>query len=221
MSKRRRVRCTKCKRKRYCVPCLTNWYPHLIEDEIATACPVCCDNCNCIACLRSSTLSKVSSPPFYINYSCDIFRILHLKCDHVVHYRQLSAWWKRRENKIKNEPPAVAQPEICEWSRSGWHAYSDGSIPCPKANNDCDHGFLELRSIHGPNCISELVRIAKELEETLNLQDAQEALDSRCFCLKPVKNADDIHNNIRKAAFREDSSDNFLYCPRAYTVLGL
>ncbi|PNX84388.1 transcription factor jumonji (JmjC) domain protein, partial [Trifolium pratense] len=33
-------------------------YPHLKEDEIATACPVCCDNCNCKACLRSSTFIK-------------------------------------------------------------------------------------------------------------------------------------------------------------------
>jgi lysine-specific demethylase 3 len=109
----------------------------------------------------------------------------------------------------------AAQPEIREWSRSGWHAYSDGSILCPKANNDCDHGVLELRSILGPNFISDLVCKAKELEETLNLQDAEEALDSRCSCLKPVCNANDIHNKIRKAASREDSSDNFLYCPRA------
>jgi lysine-specific demethylase 3 len=33
--------------------------------------------------------------------------------------------------------------------------------------------------------------------------------------LKPVWNANDIQNKIRKAASREDSSDNFLYCPRA------
>ncbi|CAJ2651335.1 unnamed protein product [Trifolium pratense] len=76
-----------------------------------------------------------------------------------------------------------------------------------QANNDCDHGFLQLRSILGPNCISELLCKANELEETLNLQDAQENLDSRCSCLKP--------GNRRKAATREDSSDNFLYSPRA------
>ncbi|WJX21577.1 hypothetical protein P8452_10988 [Trifolium repens] len=56
--KGRVVRCTKCKRKRYCVCCINNWYPHLKEDEIAKACPVCCGNCNCKACLRSTTLIK-------------------------------------------------------------------------------------------------------------------------------------------------------------------
>jgi hypothetical protein len=36
--------------------------------------------------------------------------------------------------------------------------------------------------------------------------------------LKLVRNADDINNNTRKAAFREDSDDNFLFCPRAVDV---
>ncbi|CAJ2661524.1 unnamed protein product [Trifolium pratense] len=121
-----------------------------------------------------------------------------------------------KEETIKKiEPRSAAQPEIREWSRSGWHACRDGSIPCPKSINDCDHGFLEPRSILGPNCISELVCKAKELEETLNFVDAEQTLDSRCSCLKPVRNADGIHNNTRKASSHEDSSDNFLYCPRA------
>ncbi|XP_050363584.1 lysine-specific demethylase JMJ25-like [Argentina anserina] len=46
------VRCKKCKTKRYCVPCIENWYPHTSQDAIAEACPVCCGNCNCKACLR-------------------------------------------------------------------------------------------------------------------------------------------------------------------------
>jgi lysine-specific demethylase 3 len=33
--------------------------------------------------------------------------------------------------------------------------------------------------------------------------------------LKSVRNADDIHNNTREAAFREDTSGNTLYSPRA------
>ncbi|CAJ2630941.1 unnamed protein product [Trifolium pratense] len=305
------VRCTKCKRKRYCVPCLTNWYPQLKEDEIAKACPVCRDNCNCIACLRSTKLIKAikrSNPQTNIEIDDEVelskymlkellpyvrqldeeqmaekeieakrqgmniagLSLSELKievadcpknervyCDNcktsIFDYHRsctkcpfdicLSCCCELRGGKLlggadpiefefsfrghdylhggkeekikKDEPCDAAQPEIREWSRSGWHAYSDGSIPCPKANNDCHHGFLELRSILGPNFISKLVCKAKELEETLNLQDAQEILDSRCSCLKPVKNADDIHNNRRKAASREDSSDNFLYCPRA------
>ncbi|KAL6520030.1 hypothetical protein OROHE_017173 [Orobanche hederae] len=50
--KGRVVRCTKCRRKRYCVPCMTRWYPQLPEEAFAEACPVCCNNCNCKDCLR-------------------------------------------------------------------------------------------------------------------------------------------------------------------------
>nr|POF26775.1 lysine-specific demethylase jmj25 [Quercus suber] len=50
--KGRVIQCKNCKRKRYCKPCLDNWYPNIEEDYIAEACPVCRGNCNCKACLR-------------------------------------------------------------------------------------------------------------------------------------------------------------------------
>ncbi|KAI4311393.1 hypothetical protein MLD38_036295 [Melastoma candidum] len=50
--KGRVVRCMKCGKKRFCIPCIETWYPHLTEDSIATACPFCCKNCNCKSCLR-------------------------------------------------------------------------------------------------------------------------------------------------------------------------
>jgi lysine-specific demethylase 3 len=95
------------------------------------------------------------------------------------------------------------------------YADSEGNIPCPKANNKCDHGYLELRSIFQPNRISELVRKAKELAETIKLQEEEEPFDNRCSCLKSVRDTEDIHINTREAAFCEDSSRNILYCPRA------
>jgi len=97
--KGRVVRCTKCKRKRFCVFCINNWYvsiyvsttssftnvqiinilflllryPHLKEDQIAEACPVCCGNCNCKGCLSSRKLIDVctltSSTPFTYIFS--------------------------------------------------------------------------------------------------------------------------------------------------------
>ncbi|KAM7263505.1 hypothetical protein ACFE04_001188 [Oxalis oulophora] len=50
--KGRVVRCINCGTKRFCIPCLTTWYPHMTEDEIAECCPVCLENCNCKRCLR-------------------------------------------------------------------------------------------------------------------------------------------------------------------------
>ncbi|KAI5401755.1 lysine-specific demethylase JMJ26 [Lathyrus oleraceus] len=303
--KGRVVRCTKCKRKRFCIPCITNWYPNWEEDEIAEKCPVCCGNCNCKACLRSCVLVNAIKkktetnkdhevgPSKYMlkellphlirldeeqmtekeieakrqglplselkikvaDYSkdervyCDncktsifdyhrsctkcSFDICLLCCcelrggkllggddpiefEFIFRGRDYLHGEKEESQERIKVPRSAAQPEIREWSKSGWHTDTDGSIPCPKTNNDCDHGFLELRSILQPNCISELVCKAKKLvEEAMELQDAEETLDNRCSCLKPVRNSDNIHKNTRKAAFREESSDNFLYCPRA------
>ncbi|XP_062027619.1 uncharacterized protein LOC133743641 isoform X1 [Rosa rugosa] len=50
--KGRVVWCTRCARKRYCIPCIQRWYPNTSEEAIAKACPVCRGNCNCTACLR-------------------------------------------------------------------------------------------------------------------------------------------------------------------------
>lgn len=50
--KGRTVPCNTCKRKRYCIPCITTWYPDKTEEYFAEACPICRGNCNCKACLR-------------------------------------------------------------------------------------------------------------------------------------------------------------------------
>ncbi|KEH17360.1 transcription factor jumonji (jmjC) domain protein [Medicago truncatula] len=116
---------------------------------------------------------------------------------------------------LEIESHAATKPEIQEWSKSGWHAGSDGSIRCPKPNNECDHGLLELRRMFPPNCISEVVCKAEQLKQTVELEDKEETLDNGCSCFKPVKKEDDIPNDREKVAFREDSPENFLYCPRA------
>ncbi|XP_059292854.1 lysine-specific demethylase JMJ29-like isoform X9 [Lycium ferocissimum] len=52
------VCCSKCKTKRYCLPCITRWYPGMPEEAILKACPVCRNLCNCTACLRLDGLAK-------------------------------------------------------------------------------------------------------------------------------------------------------------------
>ncbi|XP_042027372.1 lysine-specific demethylase JMJ25-like [Salvia splendens] len=46
------VWCTKCWRKRYCLICISRWYPKMQKEDFAEACPVCRNNCNCKDCLR-------------------------------------------------------------------------------------------------------------------------------------------------------------------------
>ncbi|KAJ7523364.1 hypothetical protein O6H91_18G048900 [Diphasiastrum complanatum] len=52
------VFCSKCNRRRYCLCCLTRWYPDLSEQEIKKACPFCRGRCVCKSCLRLKRHTK-------------------------------------------------------------------------------------------------------------------------------------------------------------------
>ncbi|RHN41281.1 hypothetical protein MtrunA17_Chr8g0364421 [Medicago truncatula] len=88
------------------------------------------------------------------------------------------------------------KPEISELSRSGWHADSYGRIPCPKGSTECDHGFLELRSLKPKNYITELVSEAGKLAEKYQFLFAKEPI---CPCLKLAR----------------DSNNNYIFSPKA------
>jgi len=111
----------------------------------------------------------------------------------------------------RTEPNDVAKPVVREWSRSGWHAESNGSIPCPKVSDECNHDFLELRSVLGQHFITDLLCKANELAQTYELGIP----DNFCSCSRPDRNTDVRYDGMRKAASRADSSDNYLYCPKA------
>ncbi|XP_074303473.1 lysine-specific demethylase JMJ27-like isoform X2 [Silene latifolia] len=71
------VRCTKCKTKRFCHPCIANWYPRMTHDQIAEACPFCHHNCNCKACLRmEGPVKQMMKDDFEV---CDEEKIEHFK----------------------------------------------------------------------------------------------------------------------------------------------
>ncbi|XP_057961543.1 lysine-specific demethylase JMJ26 isoform X2 [Malania oleifera] len=54
------VPCTNCRQKFYCIRCIKQWYPDMLEEEIAKQCPFCRGNCNCNECLHSSSIVKTS-----------------------------------------------------------------------------------------------------------------------------------------------------------------
>ncbi|XP_047152289.1 lysine-specific demethylase JMJ25-like [Vigna umbellata] len=116
-------------------------------------------------------------------------------------------------NKRVNETESndVAEPVVREWSRFGWHAESNGRIPCPKVSDECNHGFLELRTMLGQNFITDLLCKANELAQRHELG----TLDNFCTCSRLDRKTDVRYHGMRKAASRAYSSDNYLYCPRA------
>ncbi|CAH1427083.1 unnamed protein product [Lactuca virosa] len=87
--KRRVVRCQRCTRRRYCVPCIKKWYPNMTEEMFAECCPVCQGNCNSIKCLRNvnnKVKEKIDFKPNddqKVRYSIYILHVLFPFLKHV------------------------------------------------------------------------------------------------------------------------------------------
>jgi hypothetical protein len=91
-----------------------------------------------------------------------------------------------------------------------WVPRSDGQIPCPpKQHGGCGSSVLELQSLLRKNFVSEL------LQKTTKIASAEEDdITSKCEC----SCRSDIQNS-RKAANREHTGDNYVYCPQGREVM--
>ncbi|KAK4594433.1 hypothetical protein RGQ29_018210 [Quercus rubra] len=320
--KGRVVRCKKCKRKRYCKPCLDNWYPNIEEDYIAEACPVCRGNCNCKACLRLDVPVKnlknleldISEDEEFEHYKymlqvllpflqqineeqmveknleakrqglllpdlkiekadcpvdervyCDICRTsifdFHRSCPRcsfdlcltccreirdghlqggeeevVIEYidRGFDYLHGGEGEKVKLPTETSSMDDIK--SKSEWKANDDSTIPCPPEDmGGCGLGILELKCMFSDSStekkkklkkkpvfseipVSELVRKAEEIAKTYNLMDVAAARSQFCPCFNSVGEVDLSNNKLRKAASREGSHDNYLYCLGAQDI---
>lgn len=88
---------------------------------------------------------------------------------------------------------------------STWAVKNDGNIPCPpKELGGCGTTNLVLRRIFGANWVERLIGRVENF--TSNYQLPNIDFSQKCSaCL----------TEVRRAAFRENSEDNFLYCPNA------
>ncbi|KAG6735723.1 hypothetical protein POTOM_061626 [Populus tomentosa] len=97
-----------------------------------------------------------------------------------------------------------------------WRAESDGRIPCPpKELGGCGTEMLNLRRIFDANFVEEMIKSSEEL--TLNYQSPDIRLCEECYLCHPTSSTENGSKDfaVRKAAYRENSDDNFLYCPNA------
>ncbi|XP_030506640.2 lysine-specific demethylase JMJ26 isoform X1 [Cannabis sativa] len=303
--KGRVVRCKQCERKRFCIPCIQNWYPNTPEEDIAESCPVCRENCNCKSCLRLDVpLKKLTKKEVNVSNDDEIeysrYLLQHiipfmrrLNAEQVIE-RELEA--KRQVlagiavSELKIQEAGCSQKErvycnncrtsivdfhrscprcsydlcliCCREIRDGhlrgggedavfqfinrgleylhggkpnkpqvtifsdsvrptseWKANDDGGIPCPpKDMHGCSDGLLELRCIFSENFVSDLVKKGEEMAETYNLIDMSEIPGQQCLC-SSSRDVSQLNNGtVRKAASREDSDDNYLYCPTAIEI---
>lgn len=95
-----------------------------------------------------------------------------------------------------------------------WRANADGSIPCPpKERGGCGIEILALRRNFKTNWVGKLLTNAEELTSKCQFPDGDSSVRCSSCCLTPGD--DNKSCEVRQAAFRESSHDNFLYCPDA------
>ncbi|KAL6550160.1 hypothetical protein OROMI_020648 [Orobanche minor] len=312
--KGRVVRCTKCKTKRYCEPCMKTWYPKMSEEAFAEACPVCRKNCNCKACLRMEAPLDVCTQiqekananirdDERVQYSKYIIKVLlpflekinaeqmmereveakiqgvsvsnvkvqkaacdldeRIYCDNCqtsiadyhrscplffydlclgccgelrdgnlqggekgkpfqyVDYGQayLHGGQKQTASRTRQTLPIEVNAEENIFSTSEWTSKENGAIPCPPNDKGgCGEAVLELKRLLNELTVSKLLVEAKQVFDQQNLECAPDCFETSCSCSKLMCQDNNISKKLCKAASREESYDNSLYCPTALDI---
>lgn len=131
----------------------------------------------------------------------------------VVQYISQGLDYMHGEKEEIVEKSAEVQPKDHVRTGSEWKANEDGSISC-----HCGNGILVLKCIFPENEISDLVDKAEKIAKTCELLDVGTTSLRGCPCFDSNGNVDLSNPNLLKAASREDSYDNYLYCPWAKDI---
>ncbi|KAL7601244.1 hypothetical protein Lser_V15G23169 [Lactuca serriola] len=114
---------------------------------------------------------------------------------------------------------AAEDPAPKEKQTHDWKSLDDGRIPCPpESMGGCGGGILELMHVKPLDTVSRLLNEAQELLKMHKPEDMREILEQHCSCSDFVKESNGCDQQLRKAASRENSNDNYLYCPRAINI---
>nr|KAJ0207318.1 hypothetical protein LSAT_V11C500254210 [Lactuca sativa] len=271
--KGRVVRCQKCTTKRYCVPCMTTWYPNMTEKMFAERCPVCCDNCNCKRCLRDvhpKVKEKIDFKPNNVQrvrYSVYILHVLFpfLKRLNKEFMKERAMESKIQVTAVKHQFLTCIEAALLVNMTSAFNVagncematfketrknlslnlkiqvlitYMGGRMSMMSVSKTGKQGIqpVMLRMLHQRKSkvmngslwmMAEFLVLQKVwavvlLEKTQKLlkmhklkEDMREMPEEWCSCSDFINKSD---GQLRKAASREDSNDNYLYCPRAIDI---
>ncbi|XP_022892245.1 lysine-specific demethylase JMJ25-like isoform X1 [Olea europaea var. sylvestris] len=113
------------------------------------------------------------------------------------------------KNRTSNFHPELKCP-------SEWNSKENGVIPCPPEDKGgCGQGVLGLKRLLPPNWIAELVVKAEEIINKYRVGDVPEDSGQWHSYSRFTWKNNVGSRNLRKAASRENSNDNYLYCPTA------
>ncbi|XP_009765347.1 lysine-specific demethylase JMJ27-like [Nicotiana sylvestris] len=99
-----------------------------------------------------------------------------------------------------------------------WKSNEAGSIPCPPENfGGFGKGILELKRLRSKSkySVSELLTKAEDIVKRCELEHMPAIPEGSCLCINLVAENDMQKSKLRKASSRDDSDDNYLYCPAA------
>ncbi|KAJ6833654.1 lysine-specific demethylase JMJ25-like isoform X1 [Iris pallida] len=188
--KGRVVHCSNCKGKRYCVPCMTRWYPLLTESDFAKKCPFCCHNCNCKSCLRITDIPK----PEKKIQADDRLRY----CRYVIHFLLplLKKLWydQSKEKKLEAHIQGLKLSEL-----------KLPQLDCGKDERMyCDRCKTSIVDFHRscPSCSFDLC-----LNCCKDIRDGCEPSDSRTIVVQYRNRGQDYMHNGDAAEFEDDDDD--------------
>ncbi|XP_052622584.1 lysine-specific demethylase JMJ26 [Lactuca sativa] len=159
-----------------------------------------------------------------IHYNCcktSIFD-LHRSCPSCHYNLCLQCCWELRDGNPQGNKEetcyvekAVEDPAPKEKQTHDWNSLVDGRILCPpKSMGGCGRGILELMHIKSLDSVLELLEKAQKLLNMHKLEeDMRDMPEKWCTC-----SLDGGDQQLRKAASRENSRDNYLYCPRVIDI---
>ncbi|KAF9596149.1 hypothetical protein IFM89_007467 [Coptis chinensis] len=102
--------------------------------------------------------------------------------------------------------------------KSEWKVEGNGRISCPQKEIGGCSGFLELKCLFPENWVSEMKTRAEEIAARHKPLTDHGTSTRWCTCFNSVGEIDWGNKNLIKAACREYSNDNYLYCQSAKDI---
>ncbi|XP_052195517.1 lysine-specific demethylase JMJ27-like isoform X2 [Diospyros lotus] len=120
---------------------------------------------------------------------------------------------------IFSNPTLESSVEADRRPTSVWRAKETGDIPCPPEDiGGCGYDRLELRRTFPQDWVLELREKVEKLVKNDKFKSKSGISKDCCSRFKVNGEVDISSGNLRKAASRSDTDDNYLYCPLASDI---